>query len=218
MHGGSNTCMNTVHAASYTTNSSTQSDAAALYRRHWPTLCAFARARGCETHDAEDAVQELFAKLVAQGQHERAAAILDHGEQAAFLYARLRTHLIKRWQHRTRQRRGGGVACFSLSDENGENIDVADTHATPDRELDRNWARSVIDRALNCISKELQSQGRGDVWGFLESNVIEGIRAERPQSGALRTALHRARNRLRTLIRAECRQGENEDVLHAALA
>lgn len=221
MHGGSNTRMNTVPAASYTTNSSTQADAAALYRRHWPALCAFARARGCETHDAEDAVQELFAKLVAQGQHERAAAIFDHGEQAAFLFARLRTHLIKRWQHRTRQRRGGGVVCFSLSDENGENIDVADTHATPDRELDRNWARSVIDRALNCISLELQAQGRGDVWGCLENNVIEGARADRPQSGALRTALHRARNRLRVILSEQLRGACGDDAsrtLHAALA
>ncbi|MFN0080679.1 MAG: hypothetical protein ACKVY0_29775 [Prosthecobacter sp.] len=95
---------------------------------------------------------------------------------------------------------------------------MADSQATPDRELDRNWARSVIDRALNCMSVELHAQGRGDVWGCLENNVIEGARAERPQSGALRTALHRARNRLRTLIRAECRHGENETVLHAALA
>jgi hypothetical protein len=47
-------------------------------------------------------VQELFARLVAQGQHERAAAISDPDEQSAFLLARLRTHLIKRWRHRTR--------------------------------------------------------------------------------------------------------------------
>ena len=204
------------YAASHTTDSSTQADASALYRRHWHALCAFARARGCETHDAEDAVQELFAKLVAQGQHERAAAIVEHGEQAAFLFARLRTHLIKRWQHRTRLCRGGGAVCFSLSDENGENIDVADTRASPDDELDRGWARSVIERALNCISVELHAQGRGDVWGCLEANMIESTRAARPQSGALRTALHRARRRLRTLIRAEC--DADETMLHAALA
>lgn len=225
MRGGSNTCINNPsaamhlgedYAASYTADSSTQADASALYRRHWHALCAFARTRGCEAHDAEDAVQELFAKLVAQGQHERAAAIVDHGEQAAFLFARMRTHLIKRWQHRTRQRRGGGAVCFSLSDENGENIDVADVHASPDRELDRGWARSVIDRALNCVSVELCAQGRSDVWGCLEENLIEGHRAARPQSGALRTALHRARKRLRSLIQAECR--EDEDVLHAVLA
>jgi DNA-directed RNA polymerase specialized sigma24 family protein len=61
------------HAASHTTDSSALNAASMLYSRHWPVLCAFARARGCEVHDAEDAVQELFAKLVAQGQHERAA-------------------------------------------------------------------------------------------------------------------------------------------------
>jgi len=216
MSRGSNTCMNTMPAASYTTNSSTQADAAALYRRHWPALCAFARARGCETHDAEDAVQELFAKLVAQGQHERAAAIFDHGEQAAFLFARLRTHLIKRWQHRTRQRRGGGVVCFSLSDENGENIDVADAHPSPDGALDRDWARGVIERALHACSQELRAQGRGEVWNSLEESIVQGCRVARPQSGALRTALHRAKRRLRALILAECR--EDEHTLHAVLA
>jgi DNA-directed RNA polymerase specialized sigma24 family protein len=204
------------HAASHTTDSSAQADASALYCRHWHSLCAFARSRGCESHDAEDAVQELFAKLVLQGQDERAAAIIDHGEQAAFLFARLRTHLIKRWQHRTRLRRGGGAVCFSLSDENGENIDVADFRASPDCELDRDWARGVIDRALNSVSVELHAQGRDDVWGCLEENIIQGRRARRPLSGALRTALHRARRRLRTLIQAECCDEEN--VLHAVLA
>ncbi|OYW77422.1 MAG: hypothetical protein B7Z37_04070 [Verrucomicrobia bacterium 12-59-8] len=204
------------HAASHTTDSSALNAASMLYVRHWPVLCAFARARGCEVHDAEDAVQELFAKLVAQGQHERAAAIVDHGEQAAFLFARLRTHLIKRWQHRTRQRRGGGVVCFSLSDENGANIDVMDARPTPDCELDRDWARGVIERALNCICAELHQQGRADVWDCLEGNLIEGCRASRPLSGALRTALHRAKRRLRALILAECREDEN--ILHAALA
>lgn len=198
-------------ATSYTTNSSTQADAAALYRRHWSALCAFARARGCETHDAEDAVQELFAKLVAQGQHERAAAIFDHGEQAAFLFARLRTHLIKRWQHRTRQRRGGGVVCFSLSDENGENIDVADTHATPDIELDRNWAKGVIEQAMQRISSELHAEGRSEIWGCLEKN-ISGSEPDAPcQSGTLRVALYRARQRLRALIRDQMRGICRED-------
>jgi len=209
------------HAASHTTDSSAFNATSMLYRRHWPVLCAFARARGCEVHDAEDAVQELFAKLVAQGQHERAAAIVDHGEQAAFLFARLRTHLIKRWQHRTRQRRGGGVVCFSLSDENGENIDVADARPTPDDELDRDWARGVIERALNRICLELRQQGRGDVWVCLEENLMEDCRASRPLSGALRTALHRARRRLRTILCEQLQStgGENPcRMLHAALA
>lgn len=201
----------------HTTISSPATDSPSdLYRRHWPALCAFARARGCESHDAEDAVQELFAKLVAQGQHERAAAIADHGEQAAFLFARMRTHLIKRWQHRTRQRRGGGLVCFSLCDENGEDIDIADRRPPPDHELDRGWARGVIDRALESISGELQAQGRADVWGCLEENMERGGHAPRPRSGALRTALHRARKRLRSLIQAECR--EDAHALCAVLA
>lgn len=205
--------------SSITTDSSTLATAsAALYRRHWPMLCAFARSKGCEPHDAEDAVQELFAKLVGQGQHERAAAISDDAEQAAFLLARLRTHLIKRWRHRTRQRRGGGAMCFSLTQEEGAEMDFADTRAAPDTELDRGWARGVLDQALSRISVELKAQGRAEVWGCLERSVIEGGRCERPLSGALRVALHRARRRLQELICAQVSGREEITLLHAVLA
>ncbi len=216
MHLGEDHATSSSYNQSHTTDTSALAATSQLYRRHWPVLCAFARARGCEMHDAEDAVQELFAKLVAQGQHERAAAIADHGEQAAFLFARLRTHLIKRWQHRTRQRRGGGAVCFSLSDENGENIDVADTRPAPDNEMDRDWARGVIERALHSCCVELHAQGRADVWSCLEDHIVKGCRAAQPMKGALRTALHRAKRRLRALILEEFQ--EDEQSLHAVLA
>lgn len=221
MRGGSNGHMHLakVSVRSITADSSRlATDGAALYRRHWPMLCAFARSRGCEAHDAEDAVQELFAKLLAQGQHERAAAIPDDAEQAAFLLARLRTHLIKRWRHRTRQRRGGGMTSFSLTQEEGGDMDIADPRAAPDAELDRGWARGVLDHALNRISVELQAQGRGEVWGCLERSVIEGARCERPLNGALRVALHRAKRRLQELIRAQVSGAEEISLLHAVLA
>ena len=213
MRGVSNACMNSAASPA-----APHHDTAALYRRHWPALCAFARAKGCETHDAEDAVQELFARLVAQGQHERAAAISDPDEQSAFLLARLRTHLIKRWRHRTRLRRGGGAVCFSLSDENGENIDVADTHASPDAEMDRTWARNVIEEALTRVSVELHTQGRVDVWECLERTTTGQTRHAAVLSGALRVALHRAKHRLRGMIRQQCRSDEDAFALQAMLS
>lgn len=185
------------HAPSHSTNH--QAATTALYRRHYHTLCAFARTHGCESHDAEDAVQELFAKLLAQGKYERAADISDHGEQAAFLITRLRTLLIKRWQFRTRQRRGGGAICYSLHDE-GQSINVADEHAAPDGEMDRSWARGVLEQALQRMSRELCGEGRGDVWRTLESDLVENKPHSHSRNGALRIALFRARQRLRGFI------------------
>lgn len=224
MRGVSNAGMHPAKASACSSSTATassdrvQDSTALLYSRHWPMLCAFARARGCEPHDAEDAVQELFAKLVGQGQHERAAALPNDSEQAAFLLARLRTHLIKRWRHRTRQCRGGGVVCFSLTQEEGAEMDIADTRAAPDAELDRGWARGVLDRALSRISVELQAQGREEVWGCLERSVIEGGRCERPLNGTLRVALHRAKRRLQDLIRSQMSGAEEITLLHAVLA
>jgi len=190
-----------VHSATSSTHDSAAGDT--LYRRHFASMCAFARARGCEMHDAEDAAQELFAKLVAQGQIELAAAIPDNGEQAAFLLARMRTLLIKRWQFRTRQRRGGGCVCFSLHDDEGQSIDVPDDHATPDREQDRDWARAVLDRAMSRMNEELCATGRREVWQRLESDLVDETPQPEAQSGALRVALCRARRRLRDFIREQ---------------
>ena len=176
---------------------------ATLYRRHYSTLCAFARGRGCELQDAEDATQELFAKLFAQGQIERAEAISDENEQAAFLLARMRTLLIKRWRFRTRQCRGGDSMCFSLHDAEGRSIDVPDDHATPDREQDRDWARAVLDRALQRMNDELCSTGHSDVWNRLQSDLIDETPHREAQSGALRVALFRARRRLRDFVREQ---------------
>ncbi|MBL9134156.1 MAG: hypothetical protein JNG86_23280 [Verrucomicrobiaceae bacterium] len=197
--------MITSPAPARTATSTTHQSAAGavLYRRHFASLCAFARTRGCEAHDAEDAAQELFAKLVAQGQIERAAAIPDNGEQSAFLLARMRTVLIKRWQFRTRQRRGGGCVCFSLHDAEGQSIDVPDEHATPDREQDRDWARAVLDRALERVNQELCSSGHREVWKRLESDLVDETPHLEAQSGALRVALCRARRRLRDFIREQ---------------
>jgi DNA-directed RNA polymerase specialized sigma24 family protein len=198
----------------------TSDNSAALYRRHYHTLCTFARARGCECHDAEDAVQELFAKLLAQGQVERAADICDHGEQAAVLIARLRTHLIKRWHFRTRQRRGGGIACYSLHDAEGQSIDVPDEHASPDGELDRDWARSVLEQALQRMNRELCAEGRSDVWQTLESDLVENKPNDQPRNGALRIALFRARQRLRGFIRDQIGSSSEDAarMLHHAFA
>lgn len=194
-----------MHLASTTPSTLTHdsSAGAALYQRHYSTLCAFARGKGYELQDAEDATQELFAKLFAQGQIERAEAIRDENEQAAFLLARMRTHLIKRWRFRTRQCRGGGCVCFSLHDADGRAIDVPDDHATPDREQDRDWVRAVLDRALQRMNEELCSTGHRDVWIRLQSDLVDETPHRETQSGALRVALFRARRRLRDLIREQ---------------
>ncbi|MBK8094479.1 MAG: sigma-70 family RNA polymerase sigma factor [Verrucomicrobiaceae bacterium] len=190
-----------------------------LYRRHYASLCAFARSHGCESHDAEDAAQDLFAKLHAQGQLDRAAAIVDESGQSAFLLARMRTLLIKRWRHRTRLRRGGGATCLSLHDEEGIPIDIADTSHLPDHELDRDWARAVLDRALQRISDELTTTGRGDMWQQLDRDLSgESQPQHTPRSGALRIALHRARRRLRSLIQEQLTAQDDTLALGAALA
>ena len=97
-------------------------------------------------------------------------------------------------------------------------MDIPDTRAGPDAELDRGWARGVLDHALTRISVELQAQGRGEVWGCLERSVVEGGRCDRPLNGALRVALHRAKRRLQELIRAQMGGAEEITQLHAVLA
>lgn len=93
--------------------------------------------------------------------------------------------------------------CFSLHDEDGWLIDVPDEHPTPDREQDRDWAREVLQKALERMNRELCSTGRHEVWQRLESDLVDETPHQEAQSGALRVALFRARRRLRDYIREQ---------------
>jgi DNA-directed RNA polymerase specialized sigma24 family protein len=166
----------------------------AFCRKHWRRLRAFAvRSVGSWT-EAEDVVQELFLGLVRNG---KVAGLADRspGEQSAYLSLRLNCLLRSRWRNARRARRLMMVEALPLDDGHAEEVA---TKVSPASEIDRAWLAACIKTAL----ERLRQQTHEAAWKQIGPR-LEGEDARSGQTGAQRVALHRARQKLRELIREE---------------
>lgn len=84
-----------------------------------------------------------------------------------------------------------------------------------DVRFDREWAVSVVNRALAALEKDQQTEGRGEAHAVLKPWLlgdVEGLTqaaaAERLgwTENAVRVAIHRLRRRFRDLVRSEIAQ------------
>jgi DNA-directed RNA polymerase specialized sigma24 family protein len=171
------------------------------YMLHRSRLISLARSRGAAEHEAEDVVQDVFATLIRTGRLEEVGALAERS-QSAVLTRRLHSALINRWRDRHRQCRDQSrVVEISNADDIPQSGD-------PASEMDRAWALRAIDHALDHLRDEIAE----DQWTQVEP-VLRGearlSKAPSSSTGRLRTAVCRARKRLRVLV--------SRDDLQAAL-
>src|SRR4029079_11300911 len=92
-------------------------------------------------------------------------------------------------------------------------IQLPDTKLiSPDREFDRKWALTLLDRALAALAKEHESSGKLDhfrslkPWLTGETSDLSQANAARQlnlNEGAVKVAIHRLRRRFRDLVKSE---------------
>ena len=95
-------------------------------------------------------------------------------------------------------------------------LQLADEHAlAPDREFDRKWALTLLDRTLAALAREHQAAGKSDRFDALKpwltgdaENISQAEVAARLglNEGAVKVAIHRLRRRFRQLIKEEIGQ------------
>ena len=164
-------------------------------RSHWTRLCAIARCRGLDEHETEDAVQDVFMRLLQRDQLVAITELPSPEHQAAYLTIRLHRELHHRWRDRRRLRRGGGIAAVSLSDDTAVYREPSHQH-TAEWHLSVAWVNEVLENAFTRLRAELKPA----VWDRLEPALRKTGVTSTKQSGATRTALHRARHRLREML------------------
>jgi RNA polymerase sigma-70 factor (ECF subfamily) len=188
---------------------------ARLCETYWYPLYAFVRRRGHSPEDAQDSTQEFFARLLAGnwvGDADRAK-----GRFRTFLLTALNRFLANEWNRAHAQKRGGGAVSVPLDTEVAESRYCADTQnaLTPDRLYDRQWAMTLLDRALTRLEAEHQRRGKAAEFAVL-SPALTAERGDIPyatmatQLGlsetAARMAVHRLRKRFREVFREEIAQ------------
>jgi RNA polymerase sigma factor (sigma-70 family) len=183
-----------------------------LCRAYWYPLYAYVRRQGQAPHDAQDLVQEFFARVLKR--NDLRLADRNRGRFRTFLLTSLQHFLINEWRKANREKRGGGRPVFSLDAEQTETRFLAEPadDRSPDKAFERRWAMVVLGRVLERLQAELVAANRGQVFDELkscltgednESSYAEiGERLGMTESN-LKVTVHRLRHRYRELLRNE---------------
>ena len=187
-----------------------------LFQSYRSPLLIWLRARHYSPHDAEDLLQGFFANLLRHNFLKDVCR--EKGKFRTFLLTSLKHHLSDERDKANAQKRGSGQAPDSLqeTDDQGQPIhDPAASGAAPDEEYDRAWARAVLANAMRQLGTECARTGHETLCSALEPVMFADETAAPDREigeqlsmseGAVKTAAHRIRARLRDIIREEILQ------------
>ncbi len=183
-----------------------------LCQRYWYPLYAYVRRRGYPAVDAEDLTQSFFAVMIEK--NRLTAADPARGRFRTFLLSSM-NHFVANERDRAEARKRrpeGGWAPLDVSDAErrlaNEPVDGAD----PGRLYLKDWAITVLNRAMVQAQSEYERRGRGEAFRRLKALATaesdeDGYRSAARDLGIseelARLTTSRIRRRLQTLVTEE---------------
>lgn len=190
-----------------------------LCEQYWAPLYAFLRRRGLDPHEAADTVQGFFARLLEKRDFGELSA--ERGRFRAFLMAALRHHLSHERARAGAEKRGGSARIVSLdpADADAHLHLPAAAGLTPEQAFEREWALSLLARALTHVQSEFSADGKAELFELLRPALqdpeLNGVAAMAARSGlsegSIRVAASRLRKRYRETLRALVRDTVESD-------
>ena len=208
------TCWTQVLAAQG--NSSESEEALGELCEHYyePVLAYLKRAGEDRKGEAQDLAHDFFADLL-QG-HRLDQLEREKGRFRSYLLGALKHFLSHQRSRKAAQKRGGNAQAFSLNEtgvEVREGSALEDVRALPpDAWFDRQWAMTLLDRALAVVEAECEADGRGTEFRqlspWLTGEAEHGDQAALAESlgipsNTLKSHIHRLRRRFRQAVKAE---------------
>jgi RNA polymerase sigma-70 factor (ECF subfamily) len=174
---------------------------------YYAPVFSFIRHNAVNEDSARELTQEFFRRLLAgQGIH---SVDPQRGRFRSFLLGAAKHFLADMRDHDRRLKRGEGKTPLPLE------TTIVDAHVlSPDREFDRKWAFTVLDRSLATLTKEkpehleiLKPWLTGDSKDLSQAEAAKQIGIS---EGAVKVAVYRLRKRFRELVKAEIAQTLND--------
>src|SRR5216110_761429 len=200
---------------------------AELCKIYWRPVFAFICRQGHSVPDAQDLTQEFFAMVLKGRLLQRADR--NRGRFRSLVLKALQNFLRDAAAKRHARKRGGDVQFVSWDDWMAEapsqlSIPAQESASwSPERIFDVRWAATVVERALRQLGDECEKRGRRRVFDVLSSCLaaeredvsyatfarILGLRET-----AVKSLVHRLRERYRRLLREEVAQtvGEAKEI------
>jgi RNA polymerase sigma-70 factor (ECF subfamily) len=199
------------------------SDAAAqgalseLYAAYYAPVVVFLRRDGREEDVARELAHDFFARLLEGGAMEGADP--ERGRFRSYLLAAVKRFAADQRERAGALKRGGGCEHVSLQSgrtdtEPGLQVEDAQVMA-PNAAFDREWAVTLLARALVSLERTLGEEGKAEHFAVLKPWLTTGLddqsqAAAAAQLGiseaAVKVAIHRLRQRFREAVRGEIAQ------------
>ena len=180
-----------------------------LCAAYYAPVVAFLRHRLPSEDAAREQAHAFFARLL-EGSSLKGADP-QRGRFRSYLLGALRHFLTDEWDRSRAEKRGGGQEIAS----NSESADVAVAEPASEHAFDREWALTVIDRALAAIREEAELSGKSSQFEVLQPALVAGgdafdLGAAAAKlgmnEGAVKVAVHRLRGRFREWVKHEIAQ------------
>ena len=181
----------------------------ALCRAYWYPLYAFVRNRGYSADDAQDLTQAFFARILETGGF--ASADREQGRFRSYLLGAMKHFLANEWHRAKTQKRGGRVQFieFDAFDPEARYTKTSAPSDNPDYIFDHEWALQIISMALQTLRDEMVKAGKSKQFDALKGSLTGEDESPRDHiaarlgmsEGAVKVAVHRLRQRYRTLLR-----------------
>jgi len=193
---------------------STRSAAAleTLCRTYWYPLYGYMRRQGRSAHDAQDLTQGFFARLLQKDYLQAAAR--EKGKFRTFLLMTLKRFVANEWDREHALKRGGFAPVVPIGQEVAESRFAAEPshNLQPDILFDREWARTLLERAMAHLQQEYVASGRAKLFEYVQSclaredsalpyaEIAARLKLTEP---AVKMAVYRLRTRYREILREE---------------
>jgi RNA polymerase sigma-70 factor (ECF subfamily) len=155
----------------------------------------------------------FFAEMLEGGTIHTADP--ERGRFRFYLLGAVKHFVAHHREAESRQKRGGGVAPLSLDADSPESPALHvpdDKHLSPEAAFDRQWAITVLERAMDALGAECAAEGKSVLfaqmrpWLLGESGYGDQAAAAEAlglSAAAMKVAVHRMRHRFRKCVKAE---------------
>lgn len=180
---------------------------------YYEPIVAYLRSVFRDADAAREMSHAFFAEMLGGGSINTADP--ERGRFRFYLLGAVKHFVAHHREAESRQKRGGGVTPLSLDADSAESPAVLvaeDARLSPEAVFDRQWAVTVLERAMQALDAECQAQGKPDLVHYLrpwlmgesgygdQSAVATALGLSLP---AMKAVIHRLRSRFRQMVKAE---------------
>lgn len=188
---------------------------------YYEPVVAYLRRVFRDADAAREMSHAFFAKMLAGGTIQTAAQ--ERGRFRFYLLGAVKHFVVHQRESEARLKRGGGLASLSLDADAPDSAALQvpeDERSSPEAVFDRQWAVTVLERAMQALDAECKSQGKLDLvhqlrpWLMGESGYGDQSAAASSLGlslSAMKAVIHRLRSRFRQLVKAEIAGTLGED-------